>query len=708
MKLERREEHERKARCQRTLCPSQRALAAGACRAKTCLLIQLALLCCVSARLLFKEIQDICNNKMKLPINGKNHMINPLGPLNPALGYMVQKMNILPEIRALLNSTESGTLDSMQSVPFQNTALQNPEMDCSMDCTSTDETDAEKSPEEIYRKKYTDTFNMMFPSIKEGTLIVPDGDNPFNDAIIITHNNRPDDSIDLIILAALLLISEGYNIPLEFVHHKDSNHVLLTLFYPSSINNQNNAGKILVGSLTTFTENEKVIVRLCSDPVSEMEKIVDFFKTYRKSNSGQQNNKNSILFSANQKESQSMEAADHQEFSSGNYMNSPSFLIQTYIYEYIESKDMMKEFLEKTISMVYQNIWDIWILSGKTPSPIYGQKLDQCFKQIDPHETKDLQTSFYINDAIMSVLRDANINRELSFAGEKDCNDGDLTPTEKTLLGICCCFAFDREKEMYTQERFTENTAICVQEFFARYRYAVAVHTESMYSDWKKIMNAIISEETIRKNPTTGRIDNGLINIITAAIWIIHGPPEEDGPKNPLEAKNDTFKKRIKDIKKENTTALSSVVKEYVESVMKDLSVNINGEVSTENIYVQATKDSDNPVDVFGNVSISFREKDIHLPYVFNMFVYPRDVPQENHLSTNREDYNIFYAARHMAVQTISKESKISQLKDYLAQHTLNAPIISAIHYMLQLDLTCPNRCIKLLVEKSILNTSRA
>ncbi|EHY64320.1 hypothetical protein NERG_02642 [Nematocida ausubeli] len=141
---------------------------------------------------------------------------------------------------------------------------------------------------------------------------------------------------------------------------------------------------------------------------------------------------------------------------------------------------------------------------------------------------------------------------------------------------------------------------------------------------------------------------------------------------------------------------------------MKDLSVNINGEVSTENIYVQATKDSGNPVDVFGNVSISFREKDIHLPYVFNMFVCSKDAPQENHLSTNREGYNIFYAARHMAVQTISTESKISQLKDYLAQHTLNAPIISAIHYMLQLDLNSPNRCIKLLVEKSILNTSRA
>ncbi|KAI5163712.1 hypothetical protein NEAUS03_2376, partial [Nematocida ausubeli] len=161
MKLEKREEHERKARCQRTLCSLQRVPAAEARRAKTRLLIQLALLCCVSARLLLEEIKDICNHKMKIPINGVDHVINPFGPLNPVLGYMVQKMNILPEIRTMLNSTESGSLDSLQSAPFQNTALQNSEMDCSMDCTSTGETGAEKSPEEIYREKYTDTFNMM-------------------------------------------------------------------------------------------------------------------------------------------------------------------------------------------------------------------------------------------------------------------------------------------------------------------------------------------------------------------------------------------------------------------------------------------------------------------------------------------------------------------------------------------------------------------
>ncbi|KAI5138122.1 hypothetical protein NEAUS07_2397, partial [Nematocida ausubeli] len=291
------------------------------------LLLSLVIMQSILARI---NVEDIKTVSETLVGKRKDVVINPRGPLNLLHGYienrsghMYNKRFYSPEIDTDYALSTNGLSDeNEQEYDFTRTPV-NDRVHKDMDT---------KTSEGKYLSSYHVQLIKMFPSA-DGDLSIEAGrSNALTNFLRADHVKKDAKYI----LAALLLLSEGVDIKIAVDCKGKKNNLVI--------------------KSKTCKEKEFVNVVMHTagiDPVtneqseniyqSEATGIIKFYMQCRD---------NSLL----KKEGKFAMPATKEEFESGKFLNNAAFLIQTYIYEFIDTAEDYKNFVEAVHELLIDQV----------------------------------------------------------------------------------------------------------------------------------------------------------------------------------------------------------------------------------------------------------------------------------------------------------------------------------------------------------------
>ncbi|KAI5167054.1 hypothetical protein NEIRO03_2482, partial [Nematocida sp. AWRm78] len=317
----------------------------------------------VCARLELCDIKEIEENSFNILI--ENLLINPDGPLNPLRGYIFHKNRLIYNKRLLSSWIETDYSlkkhpDSSERTGRCNFVFKrHPENDkpyISNNTISASNTELE------YLSEFHQQMIYMFPCASGSIFIEPCRNDSFT-RLLRAHSNKSD---SIYLLAALLVLSEGVDIPIEIDKSIERSK---RIFLKREITLNNDFVFInmplWLESFMPDGTKKKVYQK-------EAEDIVLFFKKlYREP----------FLSKVKKRE----EPDSKEEFYNGDFLDSPKFLIQSYVFEYIDSIEEYRQF----ISAVQVFLMDFGLYPGITEEQKehINKIKDHCFIGNNPHNT---------------------------------------------------------------------------------------------------------------------------------------------------------------------------------------------------------------------------------------------------------------------------------------------------------------------------------
>ncbi|KAI5161314.1 hypothetical protein NEAUS04_0428, partial [Nematocida ausubeli] len=224
------------------------------------------------------------------------------------IGFMYRKRFFSPEIK----------LD--YCIPLEETGCERTiyrfKRNCSLDKVCDDNELLYEGDLLKYKKEYFNTLLNMFPSLGECVSILSDDIDSFytfiNSANVKEHKHK--------ILASLLMLAEGKSVPLSF--NKSYNRTELVLRKTNSEEEHFRVSmNVLVKTSKEETESTDVFEEVLQQKAIE---VINFFI---------ENRKNKVFI----KEKDSSKPSDCDMHEKVQFVNSPAFLIQTYIHHCLET-----------------------------------------------------------------------------------------------------------------------------------------------------------------------------------------------------------------------------------------------------------------------------------------------------------------------------------------------------------------------------------
>ncbi|KAI5137323.1 hypothetical protein NEAUS06_2176, partial [Nematocida ausubeli] len=265
--------------------------------------------------------------------------INPEGSLNFLRGYIYQKMECMYNKRFFAPQINTDYLlknEVIDSGYIQYKYTRDTQMDKAYKALSSSEMD-------VYNEKYHNNLIELFPS--------PTGDitieTRVNQSFIQFLRAKTTEKHSLQILAMLLLFSEGVDIPIEFTQ---------------------SALKVYEADKEKgiYFEVPTVIERLCAK-TGEVEKL-EQKKVIRMISFFKENATNSEVLSL------MLDKCSQEEVATGKFLDSPKFLIQSYIFGFIDTAQHAIEFIQTVHTMTEK-------YAPKTEAPSKGDCVyDRLFK----------------------------------------------------------------------------------------------------------------------------------------------------------------------------------------------------------------------------------------------------------------------------------------------------------------------------------------
>ncbi|KAI5167871.1 hypothetical protein NEIRO02_2220, partial [Nematocida sp. AWRm79] len=254
------------------------------------------------ARLDLNDIKSICKT---VAIKEDNLLVHPDGPLNPLRGYIMHRSGYMYNKR--LYSPEINTKYSLKKT---NEVLDD---DHSPSYEYTRKPVNDKVYDDIHEKsEYLTQFHTqlikMFPSA-DGSFSIVSGSQDTMYSFLIKDEVWAE---SMYILAGLFLLSEQINIPINVETKKEEKKLVL-----KSADGENK-----------YIDQKK--------PSKDIVNLINFLKKYIDSGSA---NSNSM-------EKLPTVPATYEQFMTGEFLNTIQFLVQSYIYEFISTKDKYIEFVE--------------------------------------------------------------------------------------------------------------------------------------------------------------------------------------------------------------------------------------------------------------------------------------------------------------------------------------------------------------------------
>ncbi|KAI5168261.1 hypothetical protein NEIRO02_2523, partial [Nematocida sp. AWRm79] len=272
----------------------------------------------------------------------------------------------------------------------------------------------------------------------------------------------------------------------------------------------------------------------------------------------------------------------------GEFLNTPQFLIQSYIYEFIDSADMYIKFVGAVYTLLtdYINSIDEYTCNNKE----HAQKvLNSLFMQRGSDLAPSEYTAYlcklaeareqytatpFISDSQAPKPTSVHTCRKKPRMYSAGIDSGYCNYVEALLLGLFCCFAFDPETRKYTTEHMPSPSKE-LQEFFNKYSQPEVSVDYAMHKEWCRVVSNLDHRKVIYLRRDRNQIGSGILNILRA-IQAVAG-----STKSIDDAISDLNNMRAKEaLEKEDREVVESALHAVFKSLSKNKRVNVRcGEI---------------------------------------------------------------------------------------------------------------------------------
>ncbi|OAG33550.1 hypothetical protein NEIG_02627, partial [Nematocida sp. ERTm5] len=306
-----------------------------------------------------------------------------------------------------------------------------------------------------------------------------------------------------------------------------------------------------------------------------------------------------------------IEPTKYEQFVEGKFLSTLQFLIQSYIYEFIDTKDKYIKFVKAVHTLLNDQINNNTSITKKKKKS-YERVLSKCFVK------EDAQSNEINHTAIICDLKDTidkyrifpfmdssqlpSYTRVKAYDREKGefINDESRKYSncvETSIMGLLLCLVYDPETNKYNADYLPETKETRpLKDFFRKYTKPREAADYEMHQDWCRVVADLKNDKILYLRKGTNELDSSLLNILYV-VSDITGNMEE-------------VVKQIKHI--EELIADKKVndeldIKESLTIIFKKLSNNPNLEVVCDEFTVGTREDK--KLDLFG---------DFKLIYTFN------------------------------------------------------------------------------------------
>ncbi|KAI5183761.1 hypothetical protein NEIRO03_1335 [Nematocida sp. AWRm78] len=486
---------------------------------------------------------------------------------------------------------------------------------------------SEKKEGSTYIIDYHRTLLELFPSLPRTLSIYTSRNDSFIRFLRSEHisEHRMD------ILASLFLLAEGVDIPLMVEGSKSNPTLVLKEIKakPKKASKTKNKKKSeeCEESKNKFSLSMKV---MCSIKKED--------NTYKDKNVAQKRAVDVINFFIRNKTNLDIreggkyaEPRTYEEFKTGKFLNNARWLIQYYIFEYLDSENSVIEFANAVYSMLEECIAAKKDEQSHEEVKYLEKILNNCFV-----ESNDAVTNEWIVPALDILYNERPLDSVFPFSGDIDVPCYQCVPVynrkmdvfinkdiygncaEAGLLSLFCCFAYDPATKEYTTEHMGE-VSPDLKRFFAKYNKPFEL-TYAMYNEWSKVVADLDNKNIVYVEENRNEISPGIINMLRVVAEVTGRYSQEEKSfkefSAPLEKKEDASKllKKVNSYAEELFTSLSKKCslskKDCFASTCysyKDNKAEVaDRKIKVDILKVSINRNADNNFDIFGDVRIAY------------------------------------------------------------------------------------------------------
>ncbi|KAI5133098.1 hypothetical protein NEAUS06_0549 [Nematocida ausubeli] len=442
-----------------------------------------------------------------------------------------------------------------------------------------------KTPEGKYLSTYHMQLIKMFPSA-DGSLSIEAGRPNMITNFLRAEHVKKDAKY---ILAALLLLSEGVDIKIDVDHTGEKKKLV--------IKSKTCEEKVFV-NVEMYTAGIDPVTNKYSENIyqSEAAEIVKFYIRCRD---------NPLL----KKGGKFAMPATKEEFESGKFLNSAAFLIQTYIYEFIDTVESYVSFVNAVHELLVDQV-------AEKENPEQTKKKSKSSKIFDELflAKKELSKNINYNTSFYDLMEFIGTDAKFPFHDSSELPQYTRVPrckldksgferdqflyysdcVETALLGLFCCLAYNPETGKYETSHMGEGVSDELRDFFKKYPKPTETTDFEMHMQWCKVL-ACLENDKVDYREKKNELLSGVANILLAI-------SEITGQKKEIIELVEYIEDVCKAEKLDDTQKY--YISSKIESIIKSLSLNKTVEVECSRMKLE--KRSNDMPDIFSEINIIY------------------------------------------------------------------------------------------------------
>ncbi|KAI5166433.1 hypothetical protein NEIRO03_0851 [Nematocida sp. AWRm78] len=462
---------------------------------------------------------------------------------------------------------------------------------------------SEEEKDQLYISDYHQTLIYLFPSSVGDLSIYTNRNNSFIKFLLSEHvfEHR------INILASLFLLAEGVDVPLKIEGTGSEQKLVL-----KKISTGENIFSLSVYVMCNISQPSG-IVKPTKVKQREAINVINFFIDNKTNPAIREGGKY-------------QEPKTYEEFKTGKFLKNARWLIQYYIFEYLDSTGSIIELAKTVYSMLKESIEQKEKDKLNVEVKYLESIIDKCFVKSNGDITKDkkiqalnLMYGKSFLDNIFPFSGSINIPsyRSISSYNRKK-NEINYKETysncvEAGLLGLFCCLAYDAETKEYSTEHMGE-VSPDLKMFFTIYNKPFETADYNMYNEWNKVIGDLDNKNIMYYKKNRNELASGIINMLCVITEITGRYYKEkeaikefytrlEGHENKGN-NSDEYKKLLTDIRSYIRELFVSLSKKC--SLEKDSEVVEGREIKIDMSNMSIQESVIKRPDIFGNIIIIY------------------------------------------------------------------------------------------------------
>ncbi|KAI5132339.1 uncharacterized protein NESG_01065 [Nematocida ausubeli] len=501
----------------------------------------------ICANMEMPAIEKVLNSRF-----GENSMImvHPEGPLSPLNAYISRKCNFMYNKRFFSPEIETNYELSMEKDPEMNRPKYIRTRRFNKDKVHVNA--GIKNKKLTAAQEYHAVLLKLFPSPIGDLTIHTSINNSFitflSDQKVSQHAHK--------ILAALLLMTEGIDVPLSLSGTKGNKKLTLKSAKNSTVH------FCLDMHVPRMVAIEKDKIEKTEVYQSEAVFIIEYFKK----------NKPELPLPEGDA------PVVYDDFKKGEFLNSPKWLLQSYVFEYISGHEDALSFANTVHDMLFE------FMSSEAYGDTEHSSIKKIFYEYFALHSEVSQRFDYLS--IIKKVQSTDLKYKVfPFAGDTYVPSYQSTPVydrekgsftmqqfsncvEASAFGLLCCLAYDPDTKKYSTEHMPGATKNLVN-FFKKYESTHEPINQIVYKEWSKVVSGLEGEQIKYMRENKNELASGILNVLclVATITGVY-ETEKHRLQEFIEAVNNKVCKK----------GIYAEIQEYAEYLFRSLSVRVGEE----------------------------------------------------------------------------------------------------------------------------------